>query len=95
MTDVKKTEKMPVRRDTDTQALAWRISRCHEEGVTISMAAIGPHAINTAVKAVIIANGNMAPRGVVFDLFPRFSDAEGEEGITAVAFDVRPRSIGG
>ena len=95
-------EDMPVRGETSPQSLGWRVARSYEEGTKVALTGVGPHAVNTMVKAVIIANGNMASRGIVFLLFPKFATVpntrqeEGEgspETLTAVTFVVVPQKV--
>jgi stage V sporulation protein SpoVS len=100
--DNKKTEEMRVSRETNVQSLAWRIARSFEEGTSVILTGIGAHVVNTMVKAIVIANGHMAPRGVVFTIFPRFSDGGAlpvdldvpdNERMTAISFDVKPQKV--
>lgn len=101
-TDDAPHENMTVGSETDPQSLGWRLARSYEEGKKITLTGVGAYAVNTMVKATIIANGNMAPRGVVFLLFPMFCSVKNmkqEEGtdspdvITAVTFTVVPHKV--
>jgi len=63
-----------------------------EEGIA-EMQAIGPKAVNQAVKCIAIARGYVAPSGLDLYFIPSFADVEiGEETKTAVRFTVRSRT---
>jgi len=63
-----------------------------EEGIA-EMQAIGPKAVNQAVKCIAIARGYVAPSGLDLYFIPSFADVEiGEETKTALRFTVRSRT---
>jgi len=63
-----------------------------EEGIA-EMQAIGPKAVNQAVKCIAIARGYVAPSGLDLYFIPSFADVDiGEETKTALRFTVRSRT---
>lgn len=63
-----------------------------EEGVA-ELQAIGPKAVNQAVKCIAIARGYVAPSGLDLFFVPSFADVEiGEETKTALRLTVRSRT---
>ncbi len=63
-----------------------------EEGIA-ELQAIGPKAVNQAVKSIAIARGYVAPSGLDLFFVPSFVDVEiGGETKTALRFTVRSRT---
>lgn len=71
-----------VGRSTQQRELAWAIAKHFEEGKDIEIRAIGVHCINTACKAVAIANGLLAPKGSRLAMLPSFSTKPDTKGTT-------------
>lgn len=64
--------------------LASAISHGIYDGKTVLMRAIGAAAVNQAVKAIAVAQGYVAPRGLVLCTRPGFADVEmSDEVVTA------------
>lgn len=57
---------------TNIQYLATSIVKYFQEGRRVQISAIGVVPISTAIKALIIANGKVAPEGRVFVMVPYF-----------------------
>lgn len=76
-----------VRGTTNCKALAGSIAEEYRQAVdpklsgevkapNISLHAIGHQAVGQAIKAVPIANGHLAPRGVQLTILPSFEDKQ-------------------
>jgi stage V sporulation protein S len=74
---------------TSTPELAAAISHAIYDGKTVVLRAIGAGAVNQAVKAIVVAQGYVAQRGLVLATRPGFLtiSMEGEDR-TAVTFNV-------
>lgn len=85
-----KTSVFKVAADTDPNALAGAIANTVREGTLPTLQAIGAGAVNQANKAVIIANGMLAPVGMQLVIAPAFQNVEldGQER-TAVLLRLR------
>lgn len=83
-------EILKVSSTSDPSATAGALANTvREEGIA-ELQAIGPKAVNQAVKAVIIARGYMAPSGVDLIFIPSFVDVEiDHENKTAMRFEVK------
>ncbi|MFO8034525.1 MAG: stage V sporulation protein S [Candidatus Bipolaricaulota bacterium] len=78
---------------SDPSAAAGAVANTIREEGTAEMQAIGPKAVNQAVKCVSIARGYVAPSGLDLFFVPSFVDVEiNEEMKTAVKFTVRSRT---
>lgn len=85
-------EILKVSSTSDPSATAGALANTiREEGVA-ELQAIGPKAVNQAVKAITIARGYMAPSGVDLVFLPSFVDVEiDHENKTAMRMKVRTR----
>ncbi len=85
-------EILKVSSTSDPSATAGALANTiREEGVA-ELQAIGPKAVNQAVKAITIARGYMAPSGVDLIFVPSFVDVViDEENKTAMRMEVRTR----
>ncbi len=83
-------EILKVSSTSDPSATAGALANTvREEGIA-ELQAIGPKAVNQAVKAVIIARGYMAPSGVDLIFIPSFVDVEiDHENKTAMRLEVK------
>ncbi|MBS3812916.1 stage V sporulation protein S [Candidatus Bipolaricaulota bacterium] len=83
-------EILKVSSTSDPSATAGALANTvREEGIA-ELQAIGPKAVNQAVKAVIIARGYMAPSGVDLIFIPSFVDVEiDHEKKTAMRLEVK------
>lgn len=63
---------------TDTKSLGWSIFSAVHEGKSksVELAAIGVDAVNSAIKAVVVANTHLAPVGKHVVIDPYFSVVE-------------------
>lgn len=69
--------------------LASAISHAIYDGKTVTLRAIGASAVSQAVKAVAVARGYVAPRGIDLALIPGFVTVEMEDGsVTAITLRV-------
>jgi stage V sporulation protein S len=85
-------EILKVSSTSDPSATAGALANTiREEGVA-ELQAIGPKAVNQAVKAITIARGYMAPSGVDLVFLPSFVDVEiDHENKTAMRLEVKTR----
>ncbi len=85
-------EILKVSSTSDPSATAGALANTiREEGVA-ELQAIGPKAVNQAIKAITIARGYMAPSGVDLIFVPSFVDVEiDEENKTAMRMKVQTR----
>lgn len=85
-------EILKVSSTSDPSATAGALANTIREEGTAELQAIGPKAVNQAVKAVTIARGYMAPSGVDLVFLPSFVDVKiDEENKTAMRLEVRTR----
>lgn len=72
---------------TPVNSLAGSILSVVEEGYKPVLTSIGPHALNQAVKALIIAKNLALHKNIMLVAEPSFVDLETEKGIaTAIEF---------
>lgn len=78
---------------SDPSAAAGAVANTIREEGTAEIQAIGPKAVNQAVKCVAIARGYVAPSGLDLFFVPSFVDVEiNGETKTALRFAVRSRT---
>ena len=65
-------QELRVSNGTNVKQLATAILRFMEEGKKVSLACIGPQSQSQALKAVAVANGEMAPQGKILLVLPAF-----------------------
>ena len=71
-------------------ALASAISHAVYDGKTVTLRAIGASAVGQAVKAVAVARGYVAPRGIDLSIVPGFTDvAMPDQTVTAITLRVQ------
>lgn len=69
--------------------LASAISHAVYDGKTVVLRAIGAAAISQAIKAVAVARGYVAPRGIDLMIIPGFTDVDMPDGkVTAITLRV-------
>lgn len=74
---------------SNPQALASAIAHAIYDNRTVKLRAVGAGAVNQAVKALAIARGYVAPRGLDLVCKPGFSTIESRDGdISALVFVV-------
>lgn len=66
-------------------SVASIIARALVAGQSPKIRAVGASAVNQAVKALAIARGFVAPRGLDLQVIPAFDDIEGDSGETISA----------
>ena len=77
---------------SNPQAVASAIAHSIYETRACKIRAVGAGAINQAVKAIAIARGYTAPRGLDLICIPGFTSIESHDGqISAIIFDVMAR----
>jgi stage V sporulation protein S len=79
---------------TSPQSLASAIAHAFYEDTKepVAVRAIGAGAVNQAVKAIAIARGYVAPRGLDLTCVPGFASVKSRDGdISAVMFTVEVR----
>lgn len=75
---------------SNPQLVASAIAHAVYDTRAVFVRAIGAGAVNQAVKAIAIAGGYCAPRGLHLVCVPGFANVESRDGtISAIVFDVR------
>lgn len=78
-----------VKGTANVSSLASAISHAVYDGKTVTLRAIGASAISQAIKAVAVARGYVAPRGIDLMLVPGFTNVEMPDGtVTAITLRV-------
>lgn len=86
------TEFLKVAANSNSSSLAGALTQVIEKHGRAEMQAIGAGALNQAIKAVAIARGFVAPRGIDLVCIPTFADVQiGEETRTSIKLYVEPR----
>lgn len=74
---------------SNPQAVASAIAHAIYEKRTVAVRAVGAGAVNQAVKAIAIARGYTAPRGIDLVFIPGFTTIKSHDGdISAIVFQV-------
>jgi stage V sporulation protein S len=74
---------------SNPQSVASAVAHAIYESRTCKIRAVGAGAVNQAVKAIAIARGYTAPRGIDLVCIPGFSTIESHDGnISAIVFTV-------
>jgi stage V sporulation protein S len=74
---------------SNPQAVASAIAHSVYETRTCKIRAVGAGAVNQAVKAIAIARGYTAPRGIDLACIPGFATIESHDGtISAIVFSI-------
>jgi stage V sporulation protein S len=74
---------------SNAQAVGSAIAHALYENPTVKLRAVGASAVNQAVKAIAIARGYVAPRGLDLVCKPGFTSVESREGtISAIVFTI-------
>jgi stage V sporulation protein S len=72
---------------SNPQSVASAIAHAIYETNTVKLRAVGASAVNQAVKAIAIARGFVAPRGLDLTCVPGFASVVSHEGtISAIVF---------
>ena len=90
MSEQKDEQVLRVGAGSNPQAVASAIAHSIYETRTCKIRAVGAGAVNQAVKAIAIARGYTAPRGLDLLCIPGFSSIDSHDGqISAIVFDVK------
>lgn len=93
MSDPGAENQFRVRSDTSATNLAGAISAVVEKHGFARLSAIGPRAINNCVKAVAIARGHVAPRGLDLVMVPAFFHESDSKDIEMVGVTSYVRAV--
>lgn len=75
---------------SNPQGVASAIAHAIYETRTCKVRAVGAGAVNQAVKAIAIARGYAAPRGIDLTCIPGFASIESHDGqISAIVFTIQ------
>lgn len=78
-----------VKGTASVSALASAISHAVYDSKDVTLRAIGASAVSQAVKAVAVARGYVAPRGIDLSMVPGFQDVEMPDGkVTAITMRI-------
>lgn len=84
---------LKVAANSDAQATAGAVANTFREEGVAELQAIGPKAVNQAVKSIAIARGYVAPSGIDLFFVPSFVEVEvNGEVRTGIRFTVRSRT---
>lgn len=90
MSEQQEEQILRVSAGSNPQAVASAIAHSIYETRACKIRAVGAGAINQAVKAIAIARGYTAPRGMDLTCIPGFTSIESHDGqISAIIFDVK------
>jgi len=90
MSEQKDEQVLRVGAGSNPQAVASAIAHSIYETRACKIRAVGAGAVNQAVKAIAIARGYTAPRGLDLLCIPGFSSIDSHDGqISAIDFDVK------
>ena len=82
-------EPLRVGAGSNPQSVASAISHAIYENREVKIRAVGAGAVNQAVKAIAIARGYTAPRGIDLVCIPGFASIKSHDGeISAIVFQV-------
>jgi len=77
---------------SNPQAVASAIAHAIYESKACKLRAVGAGAVNQAVKAIAIARGYTAPRGLDLSCIPGFASIDSHDGqISAIVFAIEAR----
>lgn len=91
ITPVEKQEEnyLRVSAGSNPQSVASAIAHALYETPTVRLRAVGASAVNQAVKAIAIASGYVAPRGMDLTCKPGFATIDSRDGqISAIVFKI-------
>ena len=78
-----------MRASSNAQALASAISHAIYDSRAVTLRAIGAGAVNQAIKAIAIARGYVAPRGIDLTIRPGFATVTMKDGdVSAITLAV-------
>lgn len=91
MSDLEKNEEnyLRVGAGSNAQSVGSAIAHALYESPTVKLRAVGASAVNQAVKAIAIARGYVAPRGLDLTCKPGFTTVDSRDGqISAIVFTI-------
>ena len=89
LTEEKEDNFLRVSAGSNAQAVGSAIAHALYEAPQIKLRAVGASAVNQAVKAIAIARGYVAPRGLDLSCRPGFTTVESRDGnISAIVFTI-------
>lgn len=90
MTNEKEEEKyLRVSGGSNAQSVGSAIAHALYENPSVRLRAVGASAVNQAVKAIAIARGYVAPRGLDLVCKPGFTTVDSRDGqISAIVFTI-------
>jgi stage V sporulation protein S len=89
LTEEKEDNFLRVSAGSNAQAVGSAIAHALYEAPQIKLRAVGASAVNQAVKAIAIARGYVAPRGLDLNCRPGFTTVESRDGnISAIVFTI-------
>lgn len=89
MSDIEEDKYLRVSGGSNAQSVGSAIAHALYENPTVKLRAVGASAVNQAVKAIAIARGYVAPRGLDLVCKPGFTSVESREGtISAIVFTI-------
>lgn len=89
MTEQTEENILRVSAGSNPQAVASAIAHAIYENRQCKIRAVGAGAVNQAVKAIAIARGYTAPRGLDLSCIPGFASIESHDGqISAIVFSI-------
>jgi stage V sporulation protein S len=92
MSEHKEENILRVSAGSNPQAVASAIAHSIYENRTCKLRAVGAGAVNQATKAIAIARGYAAPRGLDLVCIPGFASIESHDGvISAIVYTIEPR----
>ena len=92
MTETTDDNVLRVGAGSNPQAVASAIAHAIYESRACKLRAVGAGAVNQAVKAIAIARGYTAPRGLDLSCIPGFASIDSHDGqISAIVFAIEAR----
>jgi stage V sporulation protein S len=89
MSEITEEQFLRVGAGSNPQSVASAIAHAIYENGTCKLRAVGAGAVNQAVKAIAIASGYTAPRGISLVCIPGFASVESNgDTISAIVFKV-------
>jgi stage V sporulation protein S len=89
MSEPTEDQVLKVSAGSNPQSVASAIAHSIYEAHTCKIRAVGAGAVNQAVKAIAIARGYTAPRGIDLKCIPGFANIESHDGqISAIVFTI-------
>jgi len=89
MSEPTEDQVLKVSAGSNPQSVASAIAHSIYENHTCKIRAVGAGAVNQAVKAIAIARGYTAPRGIDLKCIPGFANIESHDGqISAIVFTI-------